>query len=814
MLSEAIPSMFNRRVLLLAAAGAIGLSTVMVRTALLAVRRHEELKARADSKLVVRRFTPTTRGKIMDRKGRVLAEDRPSSGLAVTFPVISGQWAAKRARDMAPRLYRGEWSEWDKDRRAREVEELTAIYERHQQDAWRRLGMLVGASPAEMEQKRADIIRTVQTRFEAVQRMRRARALAKADEAGEPLTEQQLREIERRAGEPIADQSSPHVILPMLPDTLALELDRYLGSTMELMIRPAAGGGRAIVDRVEVIPGLRVVASGDRLYPLETMGVDIDMSTLPGPLRQKGVKHVEATGVGIHVIGWTRTSVRDSDIEKREQALAGNAELRDEAMNDDGVDLGGYDESGPELIGAAGVEQSMESTLRGLRGEKIRRADTGATTTVAAKPGADVTLTIDAALQARIQAIMEPSLGLAAVQPWNLSPEKNNDGTPNPAYRPVGTPLYGAAVVLDVDSGEVLAMVSTPGFTRSDLTAEGSTVFKPSADAGGGAFMNRAVGRPYPPGSVAKALMLCGAAERGVYHTGDTIECTGHLFPKEPKAFRCWIYKRTQFSDSPMTHQIQIGHPLSGAEGLMVSCNVFFFTIGQRLGIEGAQSVYREFGVGQTWNLGVGGEFAGIAGRPERLGKMQIQDAIQMGIGQGPVAWTPMHAAQAYATIARFGTWIPPKVVMGRGGEIRKLALPTQTVVEALEGLGYSVRDERGSGHHIQVNGRNEPVFDLPVEKLWVWGKTGTAAGSDTFDPDGPQGPLAPETVVGDHSWYVVLVGSAEDRRPRYAVSVLMEYAGSGGKVSGPICNQIVHAMIAEGYLKVPAAEPTTGGDS
>jgi cell division protein FtsI/penicillin-binding protein 2 len=83
-----------------------------------------------------------------------------------------------------------------------------------------------------------------------------------------------------------------------------------------------------------------------------------------------------------------------------------------------------------------------------------------------------------------------------------------------------------------------------------------------------------------------------------------------------------------------------------------------------------------------------------------------------------------------------------------------------------------------------------------------VWGKTGTADASPlVHDPDGPEGPQPRRKVRdGDHSWFVVLVGR-EGGPPRYAIAVLMEYAGSGGKVSGPICNQIIHALIAEGYL-------------
>jgi penicillin-binding protein 2 len=93
-----------------------------------------------------------------------------------------------------------------------------------------------------------------------------------------------------------------------------------------------------------------------------------------------------------------------------------------------------------------------------------------------------------------------------------------------------------------------------------------------------------------------------------------------------------------------------------------------------------------------------------------------------------------------------------------------------------------------------------------------VWGKTGTAeAPTITVKHDDPlyawalDDPALPEGTrllrKGDHSWFVVMVGRKGENRPRFVISVVMEYAGSGGKVSGPIVNQIIHALIAEGYL-------------
>jgi len=117
----------------------------------------------------------------------------------------------------------------------------------------------------------------------------------------------------------------------------------------------------------------------------------------------------------------------------------------------------------------------------------------------------------------------------------------------------------------------------------------------------------------------------------------------------------------------------------------------------------------------------------------------------------------------------------------------------------AMAGLDLSVNDPHGTGNHLTLTTGREPIFNAPGVR--VWGKTGTAQASPlVVDPDG-DGPAEARTVrAGDHSWFVVLVGP-EGGGPRYAIAVVMEHAGSGGRVSGPIVNQVIHALIAEGYL-------------
>lgn len=109
------------------------------------------------------------------------------------------------------------------------------------------------------------------------------------------------------------------------------------------------------------------------------------------------------------------------------------------------------------------------------------------------------------------------------------------------------------------------------------------------------------------------------------------------------------------------------------------------------------------------------------------------------------------------------------------------------------------MNEETGTGHHLLIdNAIKENIFNAAGVK--VWGKTGTATAPDLrIDPDGPEGPAPAEVALsGDHSWFVILAGRD---RPRYAIAVMSEYGGSGARVSGPIANQIVHALIAEGYL-------------
>jgi len=800
--------MFHRRVLLLSAAVGLAFTPLILATGRLALVRHEELLKEAELRLMRRQWTATTRGKILDRKGRVLTLDRPAYGVAVGYDVLAGRWVESAARKAAIRAHRHEWPDLGAARQQELLESYRVVFARHMAQSWSELAATVGVSEKELNDRRDAAVERIARAATRQLNRRRVAELDAAAERGDALTPKLMEEIEKRISKPIQEQTAPVMLLPKVSDDVGLRLQIAVGDEVELL--PEGEGADAPRVKVPRFPGLRISDTGDREYPYDVVNVEIDRRTLPTPVRHDDVLSVRVEGVAAHILGRMRVRPYEQDIRKREERIKSDAAFAARVSTDSGVDRGELRDVDP--VGEVGIEASFELELRGLRGVRSRRLDTGQEEEMPHVPGRDVTLTIDINLQARVQAAMQPQVGLAVAQPWHRGPT-----TPVNLTVPDGTALNGAAVVIDIETGDILAMVSTPSFSRAQLQGDPDQIFEDQINT---PYLDRAIAKSYAAGSIVKPLILCGAAKRGVFQPGQTIECTGHFLPKQPNMYRCWIYKQT---NGVLTHNMQLERSLSGKDALEVSCNIFFFTLGQRLGVSGVLDTYRMFGVGERFNLGVGLEFAGAMGGKGDGSDVNSGDAIQMGIGQGPISWTPLHAANAYATLARGGIAVPPALVRGVGGEMvgrsqpRDLEIPAWAIAEAYQGLEASVSGRHGTGNGIQTEpapAPKESFFNAP--NIMVWGKTGTATapdlkvrdaaaesgpdGEDDNEVGGKRGQTARVVRSGDHSWFLVLAGP-KGGRMKYAIAVVMDYAGSGGKVSGPICNQIIHALIAEGYL-------------
>jgi cell division protein FtsI/penicillin-binding protein 2 len=809
LIKHLFPSMFHRRLLLLAAASGLAALPLAWQLTRLTIARNVTLRTEAESKLVRRQWTPTVRGSVLDRKGRILAQDRPSYDVFVSFPVINGDWAQEQAVVAARKSFgRAGWVELSPKQREEVISKLLGEYQLHLENGWNKLAATLGITRAELDARRDAVVTQLHQRQQAVTERRLEKEKDEALKRGEKSTPEQIAAMEKRASSPIAEFRQAHVLASRVTDDLgfacgALGSEEITPDSVEL-----EPGLMSVMPPVPILPGLNVTDSGDRDYPFEAVQLAVDRSSLPTPVKAKESLPLEVEGVACHILGRLRdklygdtaiteramqpesgesapaantpTRISPGDASRRRTYLAANPAVAASVISSDGEDRGAYRDG--DRVGDAGVEGAYEMRLRGARGTSTTRLDSGKREFVAPIKGEDVTLTLDVMLQARVQAAMSPELGLAQVQPWH----QQESSTQKP-----GDPLYGAAVVLDVDTGEILAAVSTPTFTRRQLKESPDSIFQDRLTT---PYVNRCWEKPYPPGSIIKAAVLAGAVTLGSYRADERIACNGFLIPNKPSIYRCHIYKH--FST---THSILMGHDLDGTEALMLSCNIFFYTMGKRLGPESLVKLYREYGICTPFDLGAGPEFAGQLGRRNDGSDLSPADAILMAIGQGPVTWTPLHAANNYATLARSGTELTPTLVKGRNRpQPRELGLDPRGIQMAMDGLGLVVNGERGTGRHLTIDGREEPIFN--AKGVTIWGKTGTAAAPEIRgrDPDGA-GPGTGELLEkGDHSWFVILAGRD---RPRYAIAVVIDYGGSGGKVSGPIANQIVHALIAEGYL-------------
>lgn len=736
--------MFHRRLLLLLALFCCASGVLGAQLYRLTIIQGEELRDEAERILSSRRLVDTVRGRIFDAKDRVLAEDTPCYDIKVEYPVITGQSAYQKARQNAYRDNREIWGELSFD----EIESLIADYrepyDRELENLWDTLAEVGGVTREELEARKAEIIQKVQViRAEVWDRRLRQRE-------AQVGTKVALHEV----AIPVAEERESHTILPAVTAEAAYRI-RELG---------------------EKLPGVKVEPSKARTYASQEITVELDRSTLPGPLRQEGaVSRIAVRDVVGYLVGGTRP-VWEEDVDPKQ----GGRPFR---RADGSVDLGGYLPG--DVVGSSGVEATAEALLRGRRGQVVFRRDTSQEQRLPAVPGRDVHLTIDMALQARILAILNPEFGLTVVQDWHRN-----------ADTPVGTPLYGAAVVLDVDSGEILAMASTPtpdpGATAEQLAIDPNQP-----------LYSKAFARAYPPGSTVKPLVYAIAAAQKHVGIDQPIECTGHFLDHRKDVFRCWIYREE--------YGYQTHGSLSPSEAIARSCNIYFHMCGHNLGAERLIAGLRQWGFDQPTGLSLPLESSGIL--PSLTGpnvqgrELSVSNALMMGIGQGPFDATPLQVAAAHAALARGGYYIGPTLIreMAEDRAERDLQLPPRVVDVALRGMYESANSmEYGTGAYINLlQGGKEPIFN--IKDVTVRGKTGTAQAADQFELvlDGDR--VVPNRDKrlrsGDHSWYVAHVQKEGRKRAGYVVVVLIEYGGSGGRVSGPVTNQILHAMRAEGYL-------------
>ncbi len=467
----------------------------------------------------------------------------------------------------------------------------------------------------------------------------------------------------------------------------------------------------------------------DRLTLREAAQVESHRLDLPGVMIQAESQRNFPTGLtASHVIGY----VGEVSADQLEQA--------------DFADL-----HQGSIVGQYGVEVTYDRFLRGRAGQKLIEADAlghEKRTVSVEKPraGDDLYLTIDL----RLQKLAEELLGDEA----------------------------GAIVALDPKTGEVLALASRPAFDPNVLSRELTPKqWDEIVQHEGRPLNNRATQGQYPPGSVFKIAMAAAALETKTVEPSTQIRCAGgYQFGR--RFYRDWKAG---------------GHGLMNVtQALVHSCDVFFYTAGQRMGIDTIASYAKLFGLGSPTGIELPSERGGIVPSPDWKVKARGEqwlpgETISASIGQGYVTVTPIQMASLTATVANNGVPVRPRLVravMDRATG-RVLELPS-VPLSRLNLKPDTLAIIRSALAGVVTEGTATRAKSSLVT---IAGKTGTAQIA-ALRP-GPEKDIPKK--FRDHAWFV---SYAPVEAPRIAVVILVEHMGHGGSAAAPLAKQMIEAFV------------------
>lgn len=415
------------------------------------------------------------------------------------------------------------------------------------------------------------------------------------------------------------------------------------------------------------------------------------------------------------------------------------------------------------IIGKSGVEESMEQYLKGENGEKKVVTDSlgnvsSELITNEAVSGNNVTLTIDY----RIQNVVENALKstLDNLQRGVLGKEA------------IPEAQSGSCIVLDVETGEVLAMASYPTYNINNF-ANGITtkqwnelindLKKP--------MFNRAISGTYSPGSTYKMLMGIAGLESGGITVNEQYTDPGvYPYSYNPK---CWIY-----TSHNTTHgTINLAGAIKG------SCNCYFYEVGRRIGIDTVVNWAKNFGLGQKTGIELSGEAAGnIAGNNAEGWSMG--DTLSASIGQSTNLFSPIQLANYISTIANGGTLNKVSLIKNVGNDIKSISL-SEISKFSKEFTGVKFEAKELNINSSYINAVKEGMYAVTTEtggtaadifadsKVDVAGKTGTAQ-------------------VSNGANNAIFVGFAPYNNPKIAVVAIVEH-GAEGYYLAPMVKEITN---------------------
>lgn len=408
-----------------------------------------------------------------------------------------------------------------------------------------------------------------------------------------------------------------------------------------------------------------------------------------------------------------------------------------------------------DLIGKKGLERYYETTLRGVKGKRLMQADAlgrivgelprtdnPELQNVEPVPGKNLLVSIDASLQAYLEAEM--------------------------AGR------RGGAVVLNCKNGEVIAMVSKPDFDIELFSRPvGPGLLNQLMNDPVHPFYDRMVQSLYPPGSTFKMITAFAGLESGLIDPEERVFCPGY-YRFGTRAFGCWK---------------KGGHgSVNLLQAIEQSCDVYFYRMGLKVGLEKWAEYAKKFQFGKLTGIDLIGESSGLV--PDetyfdgRYGKNKWSKGLILNvvIGQGDVLTTPLQMAYFAMNIANEGNSFKPHVKRGTQDPLtgnEEYAQPDSVHIPGIRPATYALIKR---GMYLVINGAHATGRAAQVPGISAAGKTGTAQ-----NPHGE-----------DHAWFI---GFAPFEDPQIAWCVFIENGGGGGAKAAPIAKGIISLLLNENKL-------------
>lgn len=424
-------------------------------------------------------------------------------------------------------------------------------------------------------------------------------------------------------------------------------------------------------------------------------------------------------------------------------------------------------------VGREGLERTYEKELRGVAGAMD----------VKVNAHGRVIEEIDNSIRPPVQG---ETLGLTIDADLQLAAMKALEGE------------SASAVVIDVETGDILVLASTPAFDPniftkgipSDLWRElNESPYKP--------LLNKPLGGIYPPGSTFKMATAIAAMRAGV-DPDFKVRCNGKFWHGN-RFFHCWKKE---------------GHgTIDMRNSLKHSCDTFYYSLATRLDIDLIADVARKLGLGQTFELGIPGQHSGVV--PDRAWKRKFYagapenqtwfpgETLSVAIGQGSVSATPLQLAVMAARLAS-GREVRPRIVRFRGDlesptpSAAKLDIAEEFLQFARDGM-YAVVNEPGG----------TAVRSALDNKEWkLAGKTGTSQVYRITNEERARGLTKPEDLPWARRDHALFVCFAPYESPRYACAVVVEHGIGGARMAGPKAKEIMTAVMTKDPAKLKPLSP------